>query len=143
MLAYLFWHQPAAGVAAAAYEESLRAFHRALSEHKPHGYLGSASFGFQGTPWFPAQPGYLDWYTVADFTSLGLLNEAAVAGARKVPGADRSPRSEQPKTSITYIYMTLHASCIQWLKVNSTLDLSMKASLMGLHRENCSVMLRR
>ena len=88
MLAYLFWHEPAAGVAAAAYEESLRAFHRALSEHKPDGYLGSASFGFQGTPWFPAQPGYLDWYTVADFTSLGLLNEAAVAGARKAPHDD-------------------------------------------------------
>jgi hypothetical protein len=88
MLAYLFWHQPAAGVDATAYEEALRVFHRALGEHAPGGFLGSAAFGFRDVPWFPAESGYLDWYAIADFTSLGLLNEAAVAGARQAPHDD-------------------------------------------------------
>jgi hypothetical protein len=88
MLAYAFWHQPAAGVAAADYEEALRAFHRTLAEHAPAGFLESAAFGFRDVPWFPAESGYLDWYAIADFTSLGLLNEAAVAGARQAPHDD-------------------------------------------------------
>jgi len=77
MLAYAFWHHPAAGVAAASYEEALRAFHRTLT--------GSAAFAFRDVPWFPAQSGYLDWYTVKDFAGLGELNDAAVTGARKEP----------------------------------------------------------
>jgi hypothetical protein len=88
MLAYVFWHQPAAGVAAAVYEEALRAFHRALRAHSPDGFRESAAFGFRGVPWFPAESGYMDWYAIADFTSLGLLNEAAVAGARQAPHDD-------------------------------------------------------
>jgi hypothetical protein len=84
-LAYVFWHHPAAGVAAAGYEESLKGFHRALTAHAPPGFRGSASFAFTGAPWFPAGPVYLDWYNVDDFTALGLLNDAAVAGARKQP----------------------------------------------------------
>jgi hypothetical protein len=85
MLAYVFWHQPAAGVDTTIYEEALRRFHRTLGEHVPQGFLGSAAFGFRGVPWIPLGAGYLDWYAVADFTSLGLLNEAAVAGARQSP----------------------------------------------------------
>jgi len=85
MLAYVFWHHPAAGAEVAAYEEALRSFHRTLTVHAPDGFLASAAFGFKDVPWFPAASGYLDWYTVADFAGLGLLNDAAVAGARKDP----------------------------------------------------------
>jgi len=84
-LAYVFWHHPAAGVAAADYEESLQGFHRTLSAHSPQGFQQSAAFAFRGVPWFPAPAGYLDWYTVDDFTALGMWNEAAAAGPRKEP----------------------------------------------------------
>lgn len=77
MLAYVFWHHPAAGVDETSYEAALIAFHRTLT--------GSAAFAFHDVPWLPAKSGYLDWYTVKDFASLGELNDAAVTGARKEP----------------------------------------------------------
>ena len=77
MLAYAFWHHPAAGVDAVIYEEALKTFHSTLT--------GSTAFAFHSVPWFPAPSGYLDWYQVADFASLGELNETAVTGARKEP----------------------------------------------------------
>jgi hypothetical protein len=83
MLAYVFWHQPVAGVQPSAYQDSLVAFHRAMKAHPPAGYHGSAAFAFDGAPWFGA--GYLDWYLVEDFASLGSINEAAIAGARQQP----------------------------------------------------------
>jgi hypothetical protein len=85
MLTYVFWHSPAGGVAPSIYEESLTAFHRALAAHAPPGFGTSAAFAFRGAPWFAAESGYLDWYKVEDFASLGALNDAAVAGARKDP----------------------------------------------------------
>src|SRR5216684_129747 len=77
MLGYVLWHHPAAGVDASVYEEALRTFHSTLT--------GSAAYAFHDVPWFPNPSGYLDWYTVADFASLGVLNEAAVTRARKDP----------------------------------------------------------
>ena len=77
MLGYVLWHHPAPGVDATVYEEALRTFHGTLT--------GSAVFAFQGVPWFPAPSGYLDWYNVKDFASLGGLNDAAVTGSRKEP----------------------------------------------------------
>jgi hypothetical protein len=91
VLAYVFWHGAASGVSSTDYEDSLRAFHGTLADHPPTGFLGSAVFGFPDAPWFAAGSGYLDWYRVADFASLGFLNEAAVAGARKAPH-DRAAR---------------------------------------------------
>jgi hypothetical protein len=85
MLGYVLWHHPAPGIDAASYEKSLSAFHRTLTAHAPAGFLDSAAFGVREVPWFPAPSAYLDWYNVADFTSLGELNDAAVAGARKEP----------------------------------------------------------
>ncbi len=85
MLAYLFWHHPAPGANPLDYEESLQIFHAALAADPPPGFLGSSAFAFSGAPWFPAGQGYLDWYAIADFQSLGLLNEAAVAASRKGP----------------------------------------------------------
>jgi hypothetical protein len=81
MLAYVFWHQPVSGVEAAAYELPLAAFHSAMRAHPQRGFLGSAAFAIAGAPWCPN--GFLDWYLVEDFASLGLLNEAAVSGARQ------------------------------------------------------------
>jgi len=85
VLAYVFWHSPAGGVDAPMYEELLNAFHRRLAAYAPPGFQGSAAFTFHGAPWFSADPGYVDWYKVDDFASLGALNEAAVTGARKDP----------------------------------------------------------
>ena len=77
MLGYLLWHQPADPAQSAKYEELLSRFHQALAESAPEGFRGSAAFALE--------PGYLDWYNVADFTALGMLNDAAVEGARKTP----------------------------------------------------------
>ena len=91
MLAYVFWHWPDPAVNEFEYEERLRAFHRALAEHPSAGFGGSASFGIPSAPWLAAERGYEDWYRVADFASLGILNEAAVSGARQEPH-DQSAR---------------------------------------------------
>src|SRR6266567_3772957 len=85
MLGYVLWHGPAAAVEVSAYEDALSAFHGRLAAHAPDGFRGSAAFAFRAAPWFSAAPGYVDWYKVDDFTSLGELNDAAVAGARKEP----------------------------------------------------------
>jgi len=83
MIAYVFWHYPVSGTDPGKYEQSLKSFHGALADRPPEGFLGSAAFAFSGAPWFPNPSGYLDWYNVTDFASLGVLNEGAVAGARK------------------------------------------------------------
>ncbi|HTM48969.1 MAG TPA: hypothetical protein VL285_09825 [Bryobacteraceae bacterium] len=93
MLAYVFWHQPADPAASDAYEELLRRFHRALAESAPDGFIDSASFALTGIPWLPPGAGYLDWYNVSDFPALGVLNEAAVAGARKIPHDEVASRA--------------------------------------------------
>jgi hypothetical protein len=83
-LAYLFWHQPAAGEIS-AYETALAAFHAALAGDPPPGFERSWTVALAGTPWFGGSaPCYLDWYVVEDFTALGRLQDAAVDRARKV-----------------------------------------------------------
>jgi hypothetical protein len=79
LLEYVFWHQPADGVDAEGYETALRAFHDALRRSPPRGFVHSRAYRVEGAPWLPGEAGYEDWYEVVDFTSLGLLNEAAVA----------------------------------------------------------------
>jgi hypothetical protein len=86
MLAYVFWHRPAAGVDADAYEQALLAFHRSLAHRLPVGTRASAAFRVAELPWLEpvGEPGegpvagYEDWYLVEDFGALGVLNEAAV-----------------------------------------------------------------
>jgi hypothetical protein len=78
MLAYTFWHWPRAGVAPADYERRQAAFHQALAEHPPPGFLGSSTAALTA-PW---ATGYEDWYRVEDYAALGALNEAAVSHAR-------------------------------------------------------------
>ena len=83
MLAYVFWHRPRAGTDSAAYERAQLAFHRSLARNPPVGMRASAIFRLVECPWLEPQEGadaagYEDWYLLADFTALGVLNEAAV-----------------------------------------------------------------
>lgn len=77
MLAYLFWHQPQAGVHTAEYEESLRSFHAALP-------TPSASFRLAHLP-FADKAGYEDWYLVEGWQELDTLNTSAVDEIRRHP----------------------------------------------------------
>jgi hypothetical protein len=88
MLAYVFWHWSVAGTPQSQYEESLRRFHNALTSHPAEGLRGSAAFRIAGARWLAQARAYEDWYLVNDFTSLGLLNDAAVSGQRKPPHDD-------------------------------------------------------
>ncbi len=97
MLAYLFWHRPAAGVERERYEQELERFHRSLAHRPPGGLRGSASFRVPQLPWLPASEadasapssagadedaagaGYEDWYVVEDWAAVSVLEEAAVS----------------------------------------------------------------
>ncbi len=85
MLAYVFWHAPAAAVAAADYEARLDAFHAGLRASAPAGLGPTATFALGAVPWLGGAAGYEDWYLVDDFAALGTLNGAAVAGAARAP----------------------------------------------------------
>ena len=84
MLAYVFWHWPATGIAPAEYERMQRAFHQALAEAGVAGFRGSTSFRLDGqAPWLGGSPAYADWYLVDGSAVLDPLNEAAVSGTRR------------------------------------------------------------
>jgi len=89
VLEYVFWHQPAEGVDAEAYEALLLAFHEALRRAPPRGFVRSRAYRIENASWLPGDTGYEDRYDVVDYTSLGLLNEAAVA-ARLRPAHDEA-----------------------------------------------------
>jgi hypothetical protein len=87
VLAYVFWHQPREDTGSGAYETALTAFHRSLAHNPPVGTLGSAVFRAASAPWrgpvaksrgAAGGAWYEDWYLLADYTALGVLNEAAV-----------------------------------------------------------------
>lgn len=82
-LGYVFWHRPRTGVALSEYEEALRAFHTRLTDAGIPGFLGSWSVRVEPVPWLGGAAGYEDRYLVADFTSLGRLNEAALAARQR------------------------------------------------------------
>jgi len=85
VLAYVFWHAPR-GDDAARYGAGLAAFHTALADHPPHGFVRSWTLRVAAVPWLPAANAhYLDWYVVDDFAALGALNHGAVTGARQSP----------------------------------------------------------
>jgi hypothetical protein len=85
MLAYVFWHRPAAGVEQAAYEHALERFHRSLAHRPPSGFRGSAALRLPELPWLAALAGadeaggYEDWYLLEDWSAVGVLEEAAVS----------------------------------------------------------------
>lgn len=86
MLAYVFWHRPAAGAAHDAYEQALERFHRSLAHRPPSGFRGSAALRLPELPWLASSPGaeesahgYEDWYLIEDWSAVGVLEEAAVS----------------------------------------------------------------
>ena len=82
MLAYVFWHRPAAGVEIADYEEALGDFHRALAATPPAGFTGSCCHRFDELPWLgDGGPVYEDWYLALDWPALGELEAGAVRGS--------------------------------------------------------------
>jgi hypothetical protein len=85
VLAYVFWHTPGSVDDIAAYEVALATFHSSLDPADISGFRGSQACLVQGALWFSSPVVYEDWYLVDDFTSLGALNEAAVAGRRQRP----------------------------------------------------------
>ena len=85
VLAYVFWHVPAAGVAAPGYEARLAQFHAELRAGAPAWLGPTATFALAAVPWLGGAAGYEDWYLVDDFAALGTLNEAAVSGSRRAP----------------------------------------------------------
>jgi X-X-X-Leu-X-X-Gly heptad repeat protein len=85
MLAYVFWHVPGSVDGIDMYEAALAKFHRSLDPADIPGFRGSRACLVEGAPWVPASVVYEDWYFVDDFTALGALNEAAVAGHRRGP----------------------------------------------------------
>ena len=88
MLAYVFWHTPGAIDGIVTYEAALAAFHRSLDPAEISGFRGSQAFLVQGAMWVSSSVVYEDWYLVDDFTALGELNDAAVAGHRRRPHDD-------------------------------------------------------
>lgn len=80
LLAYLFWHQPAADQRLESYEQALIAFHRRLRDVAVPGLVASGSACVGELPWL-AGGGYEDWYAVEDYGALGVLNDAAVDAA--------------------------------------------------------------
>jgi hypothetical protein len=85
MLAYVFWHTSGAIDGIATYEAALAAFHSSLDPADIRGFRGSQAFLVQGAMWVSSTVVYEDWYLVDDFTALGELNDAAVAGHRRLP----------------------------------------------------------
>jgi hypothetical protein len=77
MLAYVFSHRAAAGVAVADYESALRRFHSALAASRPAGFISSRVYGTDAA--------YSDWYLIENAAALDGLNAAAVRGARSGP----------------------------------------------------------
>ena len=88
VLAYVFWHTPAAIDGIVTYEAALAAFHRSLDPADISGFRGSQAFLVQGAMWVSSSVVYEDWYLVDDFTALGELNDAAVSGHRQRPHDD-------------------------------------------------------
>jgi hypothetical protein len=78
LLAYLFWHRPAAGVDRAEYEEAQRRFHAAIGVPSGCFRLAQLPFAAEGDG-----GGYEDWYLVDGWAALGELNEAAVDAGRR------------------------------------------------------------
>jgi hypothetical protein len=86
VLAYVFWHRPAAGGDRAAYEAALAGFHAALAAAAPAGYGGSCALALADAPWLDGGgPAYEDWYLVPSWAALGELNAYAVTGGRAAP----------------------------------------------------------
>ena len=102
MLAYVFWHRPASGVAPEAYAAAVRRFHRSIALRPPAGFVSSACLRAPELAWLPGEgEAFEDWYVVEDFAALGVLNAAAVARGH-VSAHDEAARRAGPATGGVY-----------------------------------------
>ncbi len=98
MLAYVYWHRPGAYAGRdASYERTLERFHRSLAHVRPSGFHHSSASWVPHLPWEepdgtregsdlhepdkgePPAGAYEDWHLLDGWSSLGVLEEAAVS----------------------------------------------------------------
>jgi hypothetical protein len=79
-LAYVFAHAPGAATGRDEYVAGLQQFHDALAAAPPDGFVDSWVWH---VPDAAPVGSFEDWYLVEDWTAVGVLNAAAVTGARK------------------------------------------------------------
>lgn len=84
-IAYVFWHWPKAEVSTETYENRLMTFHSGLKRASPPGLLDVFSFHVDALPWATGSRIYEDWYVVEGYSTLGVLNDAAVSGDVRAP----------------------------------------------------------
>ena len=101
MLAYVFWHRPAEGVAQDVYEAAIIRFHHSLAARPPVGLVRTVCLRAAALAWLGGDDGYEDWYVVEDFAAIGVLNEAAV-GRRHLTAHDDAARRAGPGTGSIY-----------------------------------------
>jgi hypothetical protein len=101
VLAYVFWHRPADGVAPGDYEDALRRFQRSLTARPPGGFIVSATLRVPGCAWLAGADAYEDWYVVEDFAALGVLNEAAIGRGHR-SAHDDAARQAGPGTAAIF-----------------------------------------
>ncbi|MEA2287618.1 MAG: hypothetical protein QOJ21_3661, partial [Solirubrobacteraceae bacterium] len=71
MLAYLFWHEPRAGIDEDEYIALLQSFHAVLADAPPPGFRRSWSVRLRRAPWDDGPAGvFEDWYLVDDWTAI-------------------------------------------------------------------------
>jgi hypothetical protein len=87
VIAYVFWHSPAAGVAEGEYEGALALFFRQLSGSGIPGLRQCRSIRFEQLPWVAGRPVYQDWYELEDTAALDSLEAGAVRAAMEAPHA--------------------------------------------------------
>jgi hypothetical protein len=117
MLAYLSWHRPAPEVSTDAYEAALAGFHRSLAHSPPSGLRGSITFIARELPWLiddavgatAATGGYEDWYLLDGWSSVGVLEEAAISRGH-LTAHDAVARLAGPATGAVYRLCEGHAT---------------------------------
>lgn len=87
MIAYAFWHSPAAGVTTGAYEAALSTFMDELSGAGIPGLRSCRSIRFEELPWVGGRPAYQDWYELNGTAGLDALEAGAVRAAIEAPHA--------------------------------------------------------
>jgi hypothetical protein len=135
MLAYVFWHRPAPGVAPETYAAETARFHRSIAARPPAGFVHSASFRAPAPNWLGELPALEDWYVVEDFAALGVLNAAAV-GRGHLSAHDAVARHAGPGTGSVYGLLeggaTLdHARVAVWIEKPRGVESPLLAALLG------------
>ncbi len=135
MLAYVFWHRPAPGVAPETYAALVTRFHRSIAARPPAGFVRSMSFHAPAPNWLGEAPAFEDWYVVEDFAALGVLNAAAV-GRGHLSSHDAAARHSGLATGSIYLLLEGTASLGQarvavWIEKPRGVESPLLAALLG------------